>query len=512
TPVQEILAGIWADILGIKQVGIDDNFFEIGGHSLLATKVISRIGKTLGMDIPLQRLFEFPTIIELAKNIQEASHQAFSVITPVPRDGNLPLSFAQARLWLLEQLNPGSSIYNMPAAVRFLGELNIKALEESINKIICRHEVLRTTFVLADGEPLQVIVPQLQLKIPIVDLQELWEAEREAEIQRLGVEEFQHPFDFTQAPLLRCTLLQLGKQEHILLFTIHHIVFDGWSTGVLIRELALLYKAFSSGKSSLRSRSVSETDDMRIPELPIQYADFAVCQREWLQKEVLETQLAYWKQQLGNNLPVMQLSDRLRADIKTRRGGSQSFVIPSQESLALQTLSRQQGVTLFMTLLAGFQVLLQRYTNQDDIVIGTDVANRNLAETELLIGFFVNLLVLRTDLSGNPTFRELLGRVRQVALGAYAHQDLPFDELVKALQPERNLSNIPPLFQVLFVLQNAPMPPLELPGLTLSLLKIEHQVARFDLALFITETEQGISGKWQYNSDLFDATTITRMT
>ncbi|QLE49536.1 amino acid adenylation domain-containing protein [Nostoc sp. C057] len=510
-PVEEVLAGIWQEVLGVEILSIYDNFFELGGHSLLATRVISRVKKAFEVDLPLRGLFESPTIARLAAEIHKAMKaeivREIPPIQRVARDGHLPLSFAQQRLWLLEQLQPDSFMYNIPVAVRFIGSLNVPLLEQSLNEIVRRHEVLNTTFYMVDGQPFQAIptesganISTQTVTLPVLDLRDLPEVEREVKIQQLIIESAQHTFDLAQAPLMRCTVLCVGEQDHIVLFTIHHIVSDGWSMGIFIRELALLYEAFSCNKPSL------------LPELPIQYADFAVWQRQWLQGEVLETQLAYWKQQLGNNLPVMQLSDRPRTDIKTRRGASQTFVIPPQNSLALQTLSRQQGVTLFMTLLAGFQVLLQRYTNQDDIVIGTDVANRNLAETELLIGFFVNLLVLRTDLSGNPSFRELLGRVRQVALGAYAHQDLPFDELVKALQPERNLSNTPPLFQVLFVLQNAPMPPLELPGLTLSLLEIEHKVARFDLALFLTETEQGISGKWQYNSDLFDASTITLMT
>ncbi|MBN3925209.1 non-ribosomal peptide synthetase [Nostoc sp. NMS4] len=506
-PVEEVLAGIWTQVLGVKQVGIYDNFFELGGHSLLATQVISRITKALGVNIPLQSLFEFPTIAELAKNIQEASHQGVSAIIPVPRDAcggrshrNLPLSFAQARLWLLEQINPDSGIYNMPAAVYLVGELNIAVLEKSINKIIRRHEVLRTTFTLVDGEPLQIIVPNVQLKIPVVNLQKLTDAERKAEIHRLSVEEFQYPFDFTKAPLLRCTLLQLGEQEYILLFTIHHIVFDGWSTGVFIRELAALYTAFAAGEAS------------PLPQLPIQYGDFAAWQRQHLQGERLEALLTYWKQQLAN-LPVLQLpTTRPRAEVKTNRGASHSFVIPASVVQEVRQLAQQEGVTLFMTLLASFKILLQRYTGQDNIVVGTDVANRNQAEIEPLIGFFINLLVLRTDLSANPTFLELLQRVRTQTLSAYTHQDLPFDELVRELQPERHLSNIVPLFQVLFVLQNTPISTLELPGITLKTLELETRNSRFDLALFLTETEQGIVGKWQYNADLFAAETITLFT
>ncbi|MEH2060573.1 MAG: amino acid adenylation domain-containing protein [Nostoc sp.] len=503
TEVERLIANLWQDLLGVGQVSIYDNFFELGGNSLTATQLATRIRNKFGVELSLVEVFTSPTLKNLSEtleaNLVSKASEKVRVISVRSQSNFLPLSFAQQRLWFLEQLQPGSVIYNLSTAVQLTGSLNVIALEQSVNEIIKRHEILRTTFSKLNGETVQQIHDKYDLKLAIADLTTIQNSASEI-IQNLILEEQQKPFDLSNGPLLRASLLKLAATEHILLFTMHHIVSDGWSTGVITQEIVPLYTAFATGEAAT------------LPDLPIQYADFAVWQRQWLQGEVLETQLAYWKQQLGNNLTVMQLSDRPRADIKTRRGGSQTFVIPSQESLALQTLSRQQGVTLFMTLLAGFQVLLQRYTNQDDIVIGTDVANRNLAETELLIGFFVNLLVLRTDLSGNPSFRELLGRVRQVALGAYAHQDLPFEELVKALQPKRNLNNTPPLFQVLFVLQNAPMPPLELPGLTLSLLEIEHKVARFDLALFLTETEQGISGKWQYNSDLFDATIITRMT
>ncbi|MEH2411060.1 amino acid adenylation domain-containing protein [Nostoc sp.] len=505
-PVEEVVAGIWVQVLCLEQLSVYDNFFELGGHSLLATQVISRIREAFEVDLPLRLLFESPTVVELAKSIRELMKaelgQQLSAINRVFRDGNLPLSFAQTRLWLLDQLEPGSSMYNSTIVVRLVGSLNVPVLEQALTKIVCRHEALRTTFPAVNGQPFQAIaLASLTMKLPVVDLRELPEAEREAFVQQLTAAESQRTFDLAQGPLLRCTLLHIREKEHIVLFTIHHIVSDGWSRGVFVRDLAALYEAFSTGKPC------------PLPELLIQYADFAVWQRQQLQGEVLEAQLAYWKLQLGNNLPVLQLPTACpRAEVKTSPCATQSFIIPSKESKALQTLSRQEGVTLFMTLLAGFQVLLQRYTNQDDIVVGTDVANRNRAEVEPLIGFFVNLLVLRIDLSGNPTFGELLKRVRSVALGAYAHQDLPFDQLVKALQPERNLSNTPPLFQVLFVLQNTPIPPLELSGLTLSMLEVENKIARFDIALFLTETEQGILGEWQYNADLFDATTITRMT
>ncbi|MFP4099127.1 amino acid adenylation domain-containing protein [Coleofasciculus sp.] len=501
--LEQELARIWTQVLGLKPVGIYDNFFELGGHSLLATQVISHLRKTFKVELPLRCLFESPTIAGLAKGIQELMKaelkQKTCTIERVSRQAKQSLSFAQQRLWLLEQLQPNSGIYNTPAAVRLVGELNVTVLEQSFNEIVRRHEGLRTTFSQTDGQPVQVITPALNLSLPIIDICDCSETAREAEVQRLARQEAQRPFNLVQGPLLRYTLLRLDEKEHVLLFTIHHIVSDGWSIGVLVRELAALYEAFC------------DTQPSPLPELPIQYADFAVWQRQWLQGEVLEAQLAYWKQQLGGNLPVLQLPTvRPREEVKTNRGATQSFLIPANLSKALQALSHQEEVTLFMTLLAAFQVLLQRYTHQDDIVVGTDVANRNRAEIEPLIGFFVNLLVLRTDLSGNPSFRELLKRVREVALGAYAHQDLPFDKLVDALQPKRKSSHTP-LFQVLFVLQNAPMPPLELPGLTLSLLEVDNEIARFDLVLFLTETDQGIEGKWQYHADLFEAATINRM-
>ncbi|MBD2385751.1 non-ribosomal peptide synthetase [Cylindrospermum sp. FACHB-282] len=500
-PTEEMIAGIWAQVLGVEQVGINDNFFELGGHSLLATQLISRIRQTLGVDLALRSLFASPTIAELANNLQAKLGQTTLPIEPVSRNGNLPLSFAQERLWFLEQLQPDTSIYNMPAAVYLKGNLNLAALEQSLTEIVRRHETLRTSFYVVDGQPFQSITPNIIANLPIVDLQEIPATEQEAVIQRMILEESQRTFNLTQGSLLRCTLLQISQQEHIFLFTIHHIIADGWSLGVFVRELAALYTAFSASLPS------------PLTELPIQYVDFTIWQKQWLQGEVLAAQLTYWKKQLSGNLPIVQFpTTRPRAEVKTSRGASQSFIIPSPLSASLKMLSRQEGVTLFMTLLATFQVLLQRYTNQDDIVVGTDVANRNRWETEQLIGFFVNLLVLRTDLSGNPTIRELLKRVREVALGAYAHQDLPFEKLVEALRPERNLSNTPPLFQVLFVLQNAPMPALELPGVTLSLMEMENKIARFDLALFLTETEQGIKGKWQYNADLFDTSTITQIT
>lgn len=499
TPVEEALTNICAEVLTLEEVGIHDNFFELGGHSLLATQLISRLRDTFHVELPLRRLFESPTMAELSECIEAVRPGLHAPpLLPVSRSGELPLSFAQARLWFLDQIAPGN-VYNISGAVHLTGVLKVQALQQSLDEIVRRHEALRTTVAMGNEQPIQVITPTLTVTLPIVDLRKLPEAEQKAEVQHLTAQEAQRPFDLERGPLLRGTLLQLGETKQILLFTMHHIISDGWSMGILIREVVALYEAFCAGKPT------------PLPELPIQYADFAVWQRQWLQGEILDAQLNYWKQHLGGAPAMLKLpTDRPRPKIQTFRGATTTFVLPKALTQAIAALSRQEGATLFMTLLAAFQMLLHRYTHQEDIVVGTDIANRNQSEIEPLIGFFVNLLVLRTYLGGNPSFRELLRRVREVTLGAYAHQDLPFAKLVDALQLERNLSHTP-LFQVLFVLQNAPMPTLELSGLTLSPLEVDTGTAKFDLALFMEETEQGMLGTWNYSTDLFDLSTITRM-
>jgi amino acid adenylation domain-containing protein/non-ribosomal peptide synthase protein (TIGR01720 family) len=420
-------------------------------------------------------------------------------LQPISRDGSLPLSFAQQRLWFLDQLEPGSPLYNIPTSYRVSGPLNIIALQESLNEIVRRHEVLRTSFYNLQGQPIQTIAPTLSLTLPVVDLSSLPEAERELEALRLAAEETRRSFDLAQAPLLRASVLRLADEEHILLLTLHHIVSDGWSMGVLFQELSALYDAFSNGKPSPLS------------ELPIQYADFAVWQRQWFQGEVLESQLSYWKKQLADAPAVLELpTDHPRPPAQTFHGARQSLVVPNSLTNQLKALSNQENVTLFMTLLAAFQTLLYRYTGSDNILVGSPIAGRNRTEIEGLIGFFVNTLVLRTDLSGDPSFRELLRRVRRVALEAYAHQDLPFEKLVEELQPERNLSHSP-LFQVMFVLQNAPMTDLRLTGLTARPLKVDIEAAKFDLALSIVEELGSLRGVIEYNTDLFDGATIHRM-
>jgi amino acid adenylation domain-containing protein len=501
SPAEEVLAGIWALILGIKQVGIHDNFFALGGHSLLATQVISRIRKVFNIDLPLRQLFETPTVAEIGAYVETAiSTGTAPIFTSIPkaRDKQLPLSFAQQRLWFLDQFNPKSPFYNLPHAVRFTGNLNVDAFHTSINEIVRRHEALRTHFISVEGEPVQQIVASIYIPLRVVDLRSLPEAIREDEARQLAISEAKTGFDLSTDALLRVTLLRIAEEEYIVLFTMHHIVSDGWSTGVLIRELVELYEAFILSKPS------------PLPELTIQYADFAVWQREWLQGQVLETEINYWQSQL-KNLPVLELpTDRPRPPVQTFQGATQSVILPKQLTQALKKLSQQQSVTLFMTLLAAFKTLLYRYSAAEDISVGTPIANRTHSDIEPLIGFFVNTLVLRSDLSGNPKFSELLQRIREVTLEGYAHQHLPFEKLVEGLNIDRHLSHAP-LFQVMFVLENAPMPELKLPGLTLTPLESYSSSAKFDLTLYMVDTEDGLGASLEYNTDLFNRDTIIRM-
>ncbi len=431
--------------------------------------------------------------------LAEAEITSQTTIASRTSSDNLPLSFAQQRLWFLNQLEPSSPFYNISAALRLKGVLNIPALENSFNEIIRRHEVLRTVFTVVDGQPIQVVTPCQRLTIKLIDLTALPTVEREIEAQKLTVQEVGQPFNLGSGLLVRSTLLCLSETEHIMVFAMHHIVSDGWSIDVLVQEVATLYECYCNHKPS------------PLPELTIQYADYAIWQRQYLQGEVLEHQLNYWKQQLGSNLPVLELpTDRSRSHSQSFRGASQSFHLSQELVVALKSLSQQESCTLFMTFLAAFQVLLSRYAGTGDIVIGTPIANRDRTEIENLIGFFVNTLVLRTDLSDNPSFRELLKRVRETTLGAYEHQDLPFDILVEALNPQRDLSHTT-LFQVMFVWQNTSLSQVELSGLTWQGVETNSKTAKFDLTLLMEETELGLRGALEYNTDLFDGTTISRM-
>lgn len=515
TPVEEILASIWAEVLDLEAVGIHDNFFELGGHSLLATRVTSQLRQVFQIELSLRSLFESPTIAGLAKHMEKATKAGLGLnappITPVPQTDALPLSFAQQRLWFLAQLEPDNLFYNIFGAVRLQGHLNQRALEQSFNEILYRHEVLRTTFKTVKGQPVAVVSPATPLHLPVIDISEIPRSQREANVRQLVLAEAQTPLALSISPLLRVKLLRLSESEHVVLLTMHHIASDGWSRSVLVRELAALYQAFcrDSEVSSLESEPASVSTSLS--ELPIQYADYAVWQRQWLQGEVLETQLSYWRQHLQGAPAVLELpTDHPRPARQTFRGRNCSFQLSPELSIALKTLSQQQGTTLFMVLLAVFKLLLSRYTGSEDIVVGSPIANRNRVELEGLIGCFVNTLVLRTQLSGNPTFRELLNRVREVTLGAYTHQDLPFEQLVEELKPQRYLSHTP-LFQVMFVLQNTPKAEIELSGLALSSLEFDSDSAKFDLTLFLEETASGLIGNFEYNTDLFEAATINRM-
>ena len=500
TPAEELLAGIWANLLHLEKVGSQDNFFDLGGHSLLATQMISRIRQALDVELPLWELFEARTLADLARRVEQlrlGPDSSVPAIEPLSREQELPLSFAQQRMWFMDQLMPGSSINNIPMSARLQGDLNLPALQATLGQIAQRHEVLRTTYPVVKGKPFQLIHPAMEWRLGIADLSALHNREELAE--SLTRQEARRPFDLAAGPLFRTHLLRLDPRQHVLLVTLHHIVSDGWSTGVLTRELTELYQAFCAGRPS------------PLPDLPIQFADFAHWQRQWLSGAVLEEQINYWESRLAEPLPVLQLPiDRPRPSRETYRGGTESFLASSEVLQAFRQLSRQEEATLYMALLAAYQTFLYRITGQQDILVGSPVTNRNRPETEQLIGFFSNTLVMRTDLSGNPSFRQLLRRVRQLALGAYAHQDLPFERLVEALRPERSLSHSP-LFQVLFTFQNAQDHLLELPGLTLSLgSQADIGAAKCDLTLIMTEAIR-LGGLWVYNSDLFETAAIQRL-
>ncbi|MBW4493171.1 MAG: amino acid adenylation domain-containing protein [Oscillatoria princeps RMCB-10] len=501
TPTEEVIANILGAVLGLERVSLHDNFFELGGHSLLAIQVISRLQEAFQTSLPLRCLFEAPTVAELAREIsaqrQTDSQQLPPAIAPVSKERTeFPLSFAQARLWFLNQLEGESATYNMSFAVRITGNLDVNSLERAVQEIVRRHAILRTNFKAVSGSTVQVIKATATAALSAASVRDL--PPDEEELRRTATLEAQTPFDLATDSLLRVKLLQFSEREHLFLLTLHHIVADGWSLGILIQELSALYQAFSQGNPS------------PLPELAIQYADFAVWQQQWLSAGALETQINYWKQQLAGAPPLLELpSDRPRKAVQAFQGGNVLFEIDPQIAQELKTLSQRSGVTLFMTLLAAYATLLFRYSGQEDIPIGCPVANRHYRETEPLIGFFVNTLVLRTQLQGNPAFSELLERVRQVALLAYANQDAPFEAVVEALQPERSLSHTP-LFQVMFDLQHEP-PQWELPGLSLTPVKKEHFMAKFDLTLTVETTSAGLRGEWEYSSDLFDRETVARM-
>jgi len=495
---EQRLAAIWSNVLRVEHVGVNDNFFELGGHSLLAAQVISRLRSELAIETPLRLLFEHPTVASLAaavKNLNEQNDQALSwSIQPFERNGTAPLSFTQQQFWLLDQAAPNRSAYNVRTAIRITGVLGMQRLQRVLETIVARHEVLRTNIVTISDSPIQVIAPPQAITLEICDLGLLSSGDQETEIERTHAVEAEMPFDLSQGPLLRFKLLKLSAVEHVLLITIHHIICDGWSIGLLHREIAALYAP--SGE---------------LPKLPIQYADFAIWQRRRLQGKILERQLDYWKEKLADAPTTLDLpTDFPRPSTRNMEGARISAKLPEELGNSLKDLSQREGTTLFMTLLAAFQALLYRYTKQEDIVVGSPVAGRSMLETENLIGAFVNTLVFRGDASGNPSFREFLARMRETVLGAFSHQELPFEKLVEELNPERKIDRSP-LFQAMFAMQSEPEPTLVVEGLKLTPLKLQNASSKFDLSLDVEAEKDELRVALEYKKDLFAPETIERM-
>ncbi len=503
TPVEEVLCGIWAEVLGVERVGAADHFFELGGHSLLATQVVSRLRSIFGIEMPLRDLFVAPRPADLAIRV-EAARRSGPVspappLLPVPREGPLPLSFAQQRLWFIDQLEPGSPLYNLPSALRVEGPLDIAVLAACLSEILRRHEALRTVFAVRDGSPVQVIRAASPCALPLVDLSALAASRREAEALLLVGLEARRPFDLARGPLLRGLVLRLGERDHAVALTMHHIAGDGWSSGVAVREIAALYPAVLAGRPS------------PLPDLPVQYADFALWQRGWLQGAVLESEISWWRSRLAGLPPLLELpTDRPRPAVPSYRGATRPVGLPAGLTGRLEALARREGATLFMVLLAGLQALLSRYSGQDDLAVGSPIAGRNRSEVESLIGCFVNTQVMRGDLSGEPSFRELLSRVRETALAAFMHQDVPFEKLVEDLAPERSLAHTP-LFQVVLVLQNAPLGNLDVQDLHLRPVVIEGTTAKFELTVALAQDGDRLTGTVEHATDLHDGTSIDRL-
>ncbi|MCH9648635.1 MAG: amino acid adenylation domain-containing protein [Deltaproteobacteria bacterium] len=532
-PVEELVAGIWCQVLDLPQVGRNQDFFALGGHSLLATQVITRLREVLKVDLPLQVLFEAPTVAALTAAVGAAGGAGdapeMGPIERLPRDQPLRLSAAQQRLWFLDQLVPGSPTLNVPAAIRLEGNLDPEALVRSLGRIVERQESLRTVFRAEDGQPYQRVQERFELALPRVDLAGLRGEDREGEMVSLATREAWASFDLAQDDLFRVHLLKLAEGEHVLLLTFHHIAADGWSMGVFARELAAIYTPLvaetglaavnGSPETGSSGTGLSGTDFSKtsaaahrpLPELRAQYADFAAWQLDWFESGILEPQLDYWKQRLESAPQVLELPlDRPRPAVLSVRGKRFGVTWSQELTESLRALSRDHGGTLFMTLLAAYQTLLHGYSQQREIVVGSPIAGRRRPEAEDLIGMFFNLLAFRTDLGGDPSFGELLGRSRETALGAYANQDLPFEKLLEELAPDRDTSRTP-IFQVTLVLADAPMGGTSLPGVDLSLVDIDRQVANFDLNLQLSETADGLQGWFEYRTELLDGSTISRM-
>ncbi len=502
TPTEELILSIWSEVLGQSRIGTHDHFFDLGGHSLLATRVVSRIRQTLGIELPLRSLFGYPTVAQLARHaddIRRVKTTQTSPIEPAKRDSQLPLSFSQQRLWFLNRFESDPAAYNYSLRIDLNGRLDIPVLDRCLVQASRRHEALRTTFACSDGRPHQVIDPNTESRLSIVDLCDRPRAQASNDADEQASAIAKKAFDLERGPLFRATLFRLTETEHVLLLSMHHIVGDEWSMGVLFHELTVLYKAFSTNQPS------------PLEDLPVQYADFAAWQRRSLTSDALAVDWEYWKTKL-QDIPTRLLlpTDRPRPALQSFRGARRCLPLTNVLSDQIRQTSRQEHVTLFMTLLAAFKTLLFRYTGREDVVVGSPIAGRNRVEIEGLFGFFVNTLVLRTRLGNNPTFRQLLAKVRETTLEGYAHQDMPFEQLVERLAPRRDPSRTP-LFQVMFAVKNAQQYPLRLPGLTVTTRELDHGVAKFDLAVSVDDQSDKLDIVVEYNTDLFEPDTIDRL-
>ena len=498
TPQEEILCSIFAGVLSLERVGAEDDFFALGGHSLLATRLVSQVRTSFGVELPLRTLFEAPTVRLLAEHVSKAD-KVRAPLVPQPRPERIPLSYAQRRLWFIDQLEGSSAEYNMPQALRLRGQLNLQALQRAIDAIVERHESLRTHFAQIEGEPVQIIEPPRPFEIPLEDLSSLPEEEQRDRVLEIMRREWEEPFNLSTGPVLRMKLIKVSERDYVLLRNFHHIVSDGWSQSVFNREFMLLYESFQQGREN------------PLRPLAIQYADFALWQRKWLDEDALARDVDYWKKQLQDIPEQLELPrDRPRQAMQTYKADYCSATLTGQQVNALKQFSQANQATLYMSLLSAFAVLLGRYSGQDDIVVGSPIANRREAQLEDLVGFFVNSLVMRVRLNPQQSFQQLVAEVRKTALEAYQHQDVPFERLVEVLSPERSL-NKTPIFQVVFALQNAPMGSQQLSGLEVERIAGDELLVRFDLELHVFEFENEIGFYWLYNKGLFDHARMEQM-
>jgi hypothetical protein len=515
TPEERTIAALWCEVLDLSEIRRHDDFFALGGHSLLASKALVRINEAFGLDLPLRVVFESPTLAALAAHVRRAPRAQADPVPRAPRDQPLPLSYVQEGIWFLQQFDPESTNYNVPRALRLSGEVDLDIVRRALADLEVRHEILRTTFPDVDGEPVQRIHEPRGIPVTMVDQRGLPESDREGWVRDRIMAAGQEPFDLAAGPLLRVTLVRLADSEYVLIVVEHHLIHDGWTQGVFLRDFLEMYEAHATGRRA------------RLPELPIQYADFAVWQRRTLQGERLDALVEHWRRRLAGAPGVLRLpTDRPRPRVLTSRGGQETLEIDGDLARELRAAGREHDATLFMIMFAAFATLLYGHSRQEDIVIGSGFANRQRPELENLIGMIINTVLLRTDLSGDPPFVELLDRVRDTCLDAYAHQDMPFEKLVERLRPARSLSHMP-LFQTMFSFLDTPMPALRLPGVSLEVLDAHNRSAKFDLnAVVIPHAEQrlrdadamlddqpveNITVLLEYNADLFDAATVRRL-